>query len=163
MLEPLYDSFFMRYLFAILLFTSCHVEAKEIFPQGCVPYALHDESVKLSAEKPIVVMLHNLSENKIWLTHLTQNASAQAGWSSQLNSGKWSALALDRHKKTFGLTCIESRPGHEQQISCRDILAVCKWPQSQFPEHQSGTFWAAENMNMLPLKAYIERRGFKLE
>lgn len=153
----------MKRLFFILLFISWNVEAKEIFPQGCVPYALHDEYVELTAEKPIVVMLHNLSENKIWLTHETQNAGAQAGWSSQLDNGKWSALAFGQHKKKFKLSCIESRPGHEQQIPCADVLAVCKWPQSQFPEDKSGTFWAAENMDMLPLKAYLERMGFKLE
>lgn len=154
----------MKRLFFLvfILCISWNAAAKEIFPKGCIPHALQDEYITLNTEKPLIVMLHNLSDKKIWITHVLPSHGAQAGWSSSFDAGQWSALAFSQHKKHFTLSCIESQPGHEQQISCADVMAVCEWPQSQFPKDKSGTFWAAENMDMLPLKAYLERRGFRL-
>lgn len=148
----------------VIIFTlfSWPIQAQEIFPNGCTPLVVDGELVKLSTKKPVVVMLHNLSNNDLWITHPADtDPGAQAGWSSQLNGGKWSALALDE-TKSFQLSCIESRPGHEQQIPCAGVLAVCKWINITMPEKKSGVFWAGENMDLAPLKAYIERMGFVL-
>ncbi len=150
-----------HFFFITMLITAWATHAKEIFPQGCTPYTVHGENVALSTNKPTIMMLHNLTNIKIWVTHYTSNAGAQAGWSSMLDAGKWSALALSPHKKQFKLTCIESQPGHEQPIACQDVLAVCEWENSHTPENKSGTFWAAENMEMKPLKAYLQRMGFQ--
>ncbi|MDF1645614.1 MAG: hypothetical protein P1U61_01350 [Legionellaceae bacterium] len=83
-----------------------------------------------------------------------------AGWSSRLQANYWSALALE--DKAFDLSCIESRPGHEQQVSCEQTLAACEWPITARPEKTQGVFWAGENMPLAALTAYISRRGFEL-
>lgn len=154
----------MKSLLAILIILSSWMtHAQEIFPTGCIPLAVQGELVKLSTDKPLIAMIHNLSNTDLWITHPVTDSGAQAGWSSRLESGKWSALALDSQTKKFTLSCIESKPGHEQQIPCSDVLAVCQWPDTKMPEKKSGTFWAGEDMDMLPLKAYIERLGFVLE
>jgi len=155
----------MKFLFfCTTFFFSWIVNAQEIFPDGCEPIVVDGGIVKLSTTKPRIIMIHNLSNAELWITHpMNDDPGAQAGWSSQLGAGRWSALALDSQSKPFKLNCIESKPGHEQQISCRDVLGVCQWPNTVMPEKTSGTFWAGENMDMLPLKAYIERRGFILD
>ncbi|MDP3705604.1 MAG: hypothetical protein Q8R24_06800 [Legionellaceae bacterium] len=154
----------MKYLLVIMsMLSSWTTYAQEVFPSGCVPFVVRGELATLSTEKPLIVMIHNLSSAELWITHPVTDAGAQAGWSSRLESGKWSALALNSQTKKFKLSCIESKPGHEQQIPCSDVLAVCQWPNTQMPEEKTGTFWAGENMDMLPLKAYIERLGFVLE
>lgn len=152
----------MKFLVLIgLMIGSWIVHAQEIFPTGCVPSVVSGALLSLSTKKPLIIMIHNLSNNDIWVTHPETNPSASAGWSSRLQAGKWSALALDS-SKAFALSCIESQPGHEQQIPCAGVLAVCKWPNATMPEHTSGTFWAGEDMALSPLTAYIERRGFVL-
>ena len=151
----------MRYLLSILLFmVGFGLHAQEIFPEGCVPFVVENDLVTLSTEKPAIVMMHNLSTMDVWITHTVQKTGAGAGWSSRVQAGNWSALVL--RSKAFKLSCIESRPGHEQQIPCSGVLAVCKWPNVSIPEKMSGTFWAGEDMSLSPLKAYIERRGFVL-
>ena len=105
-------------------------------------------------------MLHNLSGLDLWITHPVSEADTAAGWSSRLQSGHWSALALDT--TAFELSCIESKPGHEQQVSCEHALAICEWPITSSPEHTSGIFWAGENMSLTALTAYLSRRGFEL-
>src|SRR5690606_917703 len=103
---------------------------------------------------------YNSSQTDLWITHPVSDPSAGAGWSSRLEAGNWSALALD--KKKFELSCIESRPGHEQQIPCTGMIAVCEWPTVRIPEQAKGTFWAGENMTLAALTAYLGGRGFKL-
>lgn len=151
----------MKYILSIILvLTTINAWAEEIFPAGCKPLMVHDELVKLSAKKPTLVMIHNLSKIDLWMTHPVTEDAANAGWSSRLQGGNWSALALD--KKTFDLSCIESRPGHEQQVPCAGLLAACQWTKVKMPKKQPGTFWAGEDMALSALKAHVGSRGFIL-
>jgi hypothetical protein len=108
-------------------------------------------------------MLHNLAENDIWVTRPASDQGAQAGFGSLLQAGKWSSLAINLTKISLPLKCIESRPGHEQPIACKDVLAICQWPNTKFPKLDSGIFWAGENMNLAPLQAFLARQGYGLE
>ena len=149
----------MNYVLSIaLLFLSWNLNAEEIFPAGCTPLVVSGELVVLPAAKSTVTMIHNLSNTDLWITHPVSEPNASAGWSSRLQAGNWSALALN--DKAFELSCIESSPGHEQQTPCSAVLAVCLWSAAAMPEKTSGTYWAAEDMQLSPLTAYIKRRGF---
>ena len=151
----------MKYiLIMILFFSTLGARAEEMFPAGCVPLVVEGELVKLPAATSTIVMIHNLSNTDLWITHPVENSSASAGWSSRLEGGNWSALALSG--KPFELSCIESKPGHEQQIPCSGVVGICQWSNATMPPKTSGTFWAGENMTLSPLTAYIERRGFVL-
>ncbi|HVT62480.1 MAG TPA: hypothetical protein VHD33_03220 [Legionellaceae bacterium] len=154
----------MKFLYLFLCWCiSLNSHAQDMYPQGCEPWVVHDAVPNFSNEKPLIIMLHNLSDSDLWITHPVNNPGAQAGFSSLLQKGKWSALALNRKNESFLLKCIESKPGHEQQISCADVLAICQWPKSKIPGENTGIFWAAENMDFVPLKAYVERQGFVLD
>jgi hypothetical protein len=144
------------FLVVILMLVALHTQAEEIFPSGCQPLMLHDDQVMLSTDKPILVMIHNLSTLDLWMTHPVSEPTA--GWSSRLQAGHWSALALD--KKTFELSCIESRPGHEQQVPCQGLLAACQWTHIKLPKQEAGTFWAGEDMSLSALTAHVGSRGF---
>ena len=145
-------------LFLVLMALS--VRADEIFPVGCTPLMVHDEVIKLSADKPVLVMIHNLSTIDIWLTQPETEDRPNAGWLSHLQPGHWSALALD--KKSFELSCIESRPGHEQQVPCVGLIVACQWLKAKMPEKETGTFWAGEDLILSALKAHVGSRGFIL-
>lgn len=114
----------------------------------------------LSTKKPLLVMIHNLSSTDLWITHPVSEPSASAGWSSRLQAGNWSALALD--KESFELSCIESKPGHEQQVPCMGVISVCRWPVVTMPKQASGTFWAGEDMSLSALAEHLGGRGFGL-
>lgn len=134
--------------------------AAEIFPKGCTPVVVNEELVKLSAEVPSLVMIHNLSNMDLWVTHPVSDPSASAGWSSHLQAGNWSALALN--EKSFELSCIESRPGHEQQIPCAGVLAACQMSPVTTPKNASMAFWAGENMTLKAILAHVGSEGFGL-
>lgn len=150
-------------LFLGLMATLTSAIAGEIFPNACVPVEVHEDLVQLTTDKPALVMIHNLSKIDLWVTHPISEPSASAGWSSRLQAGHWSALALD--KKTFDLSCIESRPGHEQQVPCAGLLSVCQWSGIKMPKQGQaggGTFWAGEDLPLQALMAHVGSRGFKV-
>ena len=108
-------------------------------------------------------MIHNLTSSDLWVTHPIANPGASAGWITRLQDGNWAALALK--KGPFVLNCIESRPGHEQQVPCEGVIAVCQWKAKKvkIPDDAKGsTFWVAEDMPLEALIAAVGARGFKL-
>lgn len=129
-------------------------------PASCLPLAVKGELAVLKAKKPVLMLIHNVSDAKLWITHPVSDPGASAGWSIWLEPGKWSALALN--KKVFELMCVESKPGHEQHIPCEGMLAVCQWTGVTIPKNTAGTYWAAENMKLDALSAHLVNRGFIL-
>ena len=151
----------MNYLlFMTLVCLTWNASAEEILPARCTPLVVSGDLVIVPATKSTVTLIHNLSSTDLWVTHPVSDPGAGADWSSHLQAGNWSALVLNDEK--FELSCIESRPGHEQQVSCSSVLAVCQWPATDLPQKASDTWWAAEDMLLSPMIAYIKRRGFVL-
>ncbi len=147
-------------LMGFLILSSTAIAAESTLPAGCQAVTVQGDAVTLQAKKNSLVFIHNLASNDLWITHPVKNPGASAGWTSRLQGGNWSALSL--HKGPFILNCIESRPGHEQQIPCQDAIAVCKWKKVKFPSSAQGTFWAAEDMSLSALKAAVGARGYEL-
>lgn len=145
-------------IFLILL--SSMVFAESTLPVGCEAIAVQGQVVTLQAKKNKMVFIHNLSKGDLWMTHPVVDSGASAGWTSRLQSGNWSALVLD--KGPFAIHCVESVPGHEQQIPCEGAIAVCQWKKMKFPANGQGVFWAGEDMSLSALTAAIGGKGFVL-
>jgi hypothetical protein len=146
-------------ILALMLWVS-GASAEDSFPASCKPLAVQSDSIVLKIKTPLVVLIHNLSSSDLWITHPVSDPGASAGWSSRLEAKNWSALAVD--KDDFELSCIESKPGHEQQVPCVGMIEVCEWPAVKIPEKFKGTFWIGENMALKPLTSYMGGRGFEL-
>lgn len=142
----------------MVLLSSYVLAAESILPKGCQAVAVQGDAVTIKAKKSSLVFIHNLTSADLWITHPVAEPSASAGWTSRVQGGKWSALSLD--KGPFVLNCIESKPGHEQQVPCEGAIAVCKWKDAKIPANAQGTFWAAEDMSLAALKAAVGARGF---
>lgn len=152
----------MRVLLAVLsALMSALVCAENTLPVGCQAIRVQGEAVTIKAKHDKLIYIHNLASNDLWITHPVTNPSASAGWSSRLQAGNWSALALD--KGPFELNCIESKPGHEQQIPCEGSIVLCQWKGAKFPKSEDpSTFWVAEDMTLAALTAAVGGRGFVL-
>jgi hypothetical protein len=151
----------MKYFATLLLcMLSSLSYAEEGFPKGCQPVSVLDTPLILKTTKPpVLALVHNLSNSEVWVTHPVADPGASAGWSSKLQGGNWSAMALQND--TFELNCIESRPGHEQQVPCAGVLAICLWQATKMPAGE-GTYWAGEDMSLAALTAHLGGRGFVL-
>lgn len=129
-------------------------------PKGCHAVTVQGNSVSLQAKNNTLFFIHNLTKADLWITHPVSNPGASAGWASRLQSQNWSALLVD--KGPFELTCIESRPGHEQQIACEGAVAVCNMKKGKIPSTAQGTFWVGEDKSLAALSADVGGRGFEL-
>ena len=151
----------MRFFILLCIgFISSNLFAEATLPAGCNAITVQGDAVTLAAKKSQLIFIHNLSKTDLWLTHPVNDPSASAGWTSRLQADHWSALAVN--KPNFVLTCIESRPGHEQQVPCEGAIAVCQWKGATIPQKQEGTFWVAEDLPLAELTAAIGGRGFVL-
>jgi len=152
----------MKLVLSILLILLVHsVHAEEVtIPASCKPVTIQGESVMLSAKNPLLVIIHNVSNTDLWITHPVSEPSTNAGWSSHLQAGNWSALVLD--KESFELSCIESKPGHEQQVPCNGVVSVCQWSKATMTQEAAGTYWAGENMTLAALMSHLGSRGIVL-
>lgn len=148
-----------RFLFIVLTFFSSHLFAEALLPAGCQPLRIEGESVLLKTQKSALFMIYNAGDKVLWLTHPVDNAGASAGWTSQLQPQRWSALSIG---EDFSLSCVESTPGHEQQIPCQDAISVCRYKKVQFPQDAEGSYWAGENLPLNELLAHLSKRGFIL-
>ncbi len=136
------------------------VNAADNFPATCNPVAVQKDSPVLQAKQAQVVLIHNISTSDLWITHPVKDPGASAGWSSHLEADNWSALVVD--KDSFELNCIESKPGHEQQVPCVGLISVCEWPGVKIPADAKGTFWAGENLPLQTLTAQLGGHGYGL-
>ena len=151
----------MRFMVTLLLLlASTSHYARESYPTGCYPISLSEQKTVLKYSRSALILIQNVTKGDIWLTHPVSEPSASAGWSSLLSAKQWSALALK--PGPFELSCVESQPGHEQVVACKDVVKMCKWKKAQFPPQLSGTFWAAENLTLEQLTEHLAQRGFVL-
>ncbi len=138
----------------ILLFIclSFSLQAKEILPKGCKPFVIDKRFVSIPKGKVRLLAFHNLTKTDLWLT--VENASDLTG---HLQNNAWSLLKTNR--KSIKINCIESKPGHEQQVSCQSALSVCEWPILS-KRREKEAFWIGQNMPLSPLIAYAARKGW---
>ena len=147
------------YIFLLLSLCTLTAEAKDFFPKTCHPIPVQTAALLFQSKKPLLILVYNHSRLNLWLTHPAADSNVSAGWTSQLESGHWSALVLG--KGAFELNCIESRPGHEQQISCVNLVHACEWTAAILPQSSLGSFWAVENTDLANLMAQLGDKGFK--
>lgn len=148
---------FFSFVFCIFSLLS---HAESTLPEGCAAIKVQGRALTLKLKDAKLIFIHNITNADLWITHPVTDAHASAGWSSRLQAEHWSALAVE--KSPFTLTCIESRPGHEQEIPCKDAIAVCQWADATIPKKDKGTFWAAEDLSLAGLTAAVGARGFVL-
>lgn len=147
-------------ILGLLVLSSSVIAAESTLPKGCQAVTVQGNEVSIRAKKNALVFIHNLALVDVWVTHPETGPEVGTSWTSRLQGEKWSALSLA--KGPFALNCIESRPGHEQQVPCEGVIAVCTWNKVKFPENTQGTFWVAEDMSLSALKAAVGARGYVL-
>ncbi len=92
-----------------------------------------------------VYFFRNLSDQAIWLNRPLLH-SANAGWSSELTSGHWSALLIENGPVVFD--CAVMKANYQlQAVSCEEVLSICRLPQVHLKsKNAKGSYWLAEDI-----------------
>ena len=151
-----------RQVFFCFFLLSSLAWAESTLPVGCQAVKVQGESVKLTFEKSKLAFVHNLTNTDLWVTHSGASYNTDSSWAGRLQAGNWSALVVD--KPPFILNCIESRPGHEQQVPCEGAIAVCLWLGVDVSDKQDGqgALWTEEDKSFSALTAAVGARGLVL-
>ncbi len=145
----------------LLSFNNCPAEdANYNFPESCKPSGFEFRNNDLTLNKGAgteqgLYLFYNNSANDVWLNHpVGKDPGASAGWASNLNTGNWSAFAIN--KENFTLTCSETEQGAVKKLSCDKVLKVCKFTKPVFKPEETGSYWVSEDK---PLSNVLEEIG----
>ncbi len=160
----------MRFIFFLLntclLITTGSALA---FPKNCVTahiiykqqeVILHSQQAASTAR---LFLFQNIGKQSFWLDHPVQHPAASAGWASQIQAKHWSALVLPAGQENFAVSCTQIKPGSTQNLSCKELVAVCQMQNVGFPKGSNGSYWAAENLGLEKLWQRLQQRGFQIK
>jgi hypothetical protein len=148
----------LLWLLTLMMFLPLHASAN--LPQKCKSLRSVDDALTINTKgKQQLILIYNKSKSQLWLTHTPKDPGASAGWTSSLDSGKWSALSMNDND--FSFKCVESRPGHEQTMPCSEMLTACNKVDAIFSPKTKGNYWVAENKNINQLIYSINGRGIE--
>ena len=151
----------MKYiLFGFVGFLLAITGHASIIDSHCRSVSIKEDS-SISVKKDAVVFLHNVGSKKLWVTHPVKEASASAGWASELDPKRWSGLYLPKSEGSFALACVQSEPGHEQHVPCSSTLQICVLTVDKKPKTATSAFWAVENQAKSALLPGLGQRGFE--
>lgn len=148
--------------FIFMLVSSCSFSAPDV---TCTPLTSgkHTKLITLpGVEDPHatkVYFINNVSKESLWVDHPVKNRTAQAGWSSYLRPGQWSALLLNQ--KNFDLSCAVIQPGNVINRDCSESLAVCVPSKFVFNSKRKGSYWLVEDQKWDDLLLSLAKRGVK--
>ncbi len=134
-------------LFYILLSTLTFADN---FIKSCKILSINNDNLEFNVNKSAIFFVHNITANDVWL--IANNNAVNLN--NKLIAKQWSALILTTHLLKF--SCIESRPGHEQRLSCANLITVC---QTTMKTAATATSWDGKNMSKVALLRYTEDRS----
>jgi len=138
----------------VLLLCSTYIHAKEYLPKGCQAIALEDKQIHFASKPQQLLFFHNITESEIWLAN-RETPKLTIG----LQASCWNVLYMPIQEATW--RCIQSQKGHEQQVSCKDVMAVCEWLAEAPKSLQTkNNLWLVENQSITFAKAYLQRMGW---
>lgn len=127
------------------------------FPKGCYPLSLDKENITFKTKDQQLFYVHNKSELVVYLAFINRTGTAHAGWTTKIDGGSWSALALADSKLTFH--CVEERPGSEQRVDCARVIEACRQAGLTFSKESLGNYWVANNNTYDVINEAVRRRG----
>lgn len=137
------------------------------FPKGCMQTGFHYDGNQLVLNGPDqagqqqVYLFTNISDTSIYLDHPSQfPGTANAGWTSQIDSQQWSGLTVSR--KNFNWTCQVVGMATLESVPCDQVLKVCRFTEKFSKTPVTDQFWIAENGSLTLVMGTIKLRGIDI-
>ncbi len=110
-----------------------------------------------------IFLIHNISQESIMLNHVNPNhdSSMDAGWTTQLDTGNWSAIVLQ--STHFALSCQARLPNQIVPVDCKMVITVCQMNPATITKALAGDFWLSEDYSASDLRQHMAARGVKFQ
>lgn len=127
------------------------------------PLTIQNDFYVLNAnDQPLCFIINNKTTQSLWLDrHFGKNhPPVSAGWSSQIDGGKWSALILQHG--TFILSCSRLDNNKIEVLNCKKFIKIVPM-QFKDLNHDVFSGWLSENQNFFALFHEILQRNIWLK
>ena len=111
----------------VLFFSCCTIHPVFASIDQCQPVPVGGESLTLHVEKTAFFLIYNRASTDVWLSH----SMADSDLTTRIAPKKWVGLILT--PSDFVGQCIESKPGHEQQMPCEEMIRICQAEKVKIP------------------------------
>jgi len=105
-------------------------------------------------------ILHNDTDQTVWLNAVINNPSASAGWGSKLDPNMYSLLALNAKQLQF--TCGLLLQLKFAVVPCQRYLDVSQILSTSENKPVVGSYWVVENTSLNSLREQAAERGILL-
>ena len=128
-------------IIGISFFAAIPVWSKAIL-EDCIKLNTNSDKLALQWQKNSVLLLHNIHDEIIYLA-----AANNPSLTVKIDPQKWSVL-LPPHKQEVNFNCIESKPGSEQRISCKNLVQACRFDYGQGLENIAKGKWLLSDVTL---------------
>lgn len=147
----------------LLLFSLNAVNAANV---TCIPIKMNIQNKNMILTGPDkssvskIYFFKNTGKEGIWIDHPSSH-NMNAGWSSYLRAGNWSAFLLNR--KDFAMSCALIEPGKVEYLDCSKRVTVCAPKEVAFKKNPKGTYWLVEDKSWEEMVKVVEKKGINLK
>lgn len=84
-----------------------------------------------------------------------------AGWASEIDKGRWSALLLN-DTGAFNMYCSRTIGNRQKLLDCNKFITVCHAAQVSYKDQPNGSGWVTENQKAKDFLPALEKRGTRI-
>lgn len=107
-------------------------------------------------------IIHNISDEPLWLVHENTTGTAQAGWSSQIDPGRWTVLLMQQHNFTLSCHLVEPANPANVVVPCEKHIQITIHDDYKVPEEaKNQSYWVVENVASDDVESDMKARGFE--
>jgi len=134
-----------KFILALIFLISTQEAMASRFMTPYTDFTMKGDNLVLNSinlDKNQVVVFYNTSKTSLILNRvLVDNPGVSAGWASQLDPKRWSALSWQGGD--FKLSCQSSVEQHWVSVPCNQVLKL--YQGNQYLNPKPGSYWLFEN------------------
>ena len=135
-----WQAIIMYLVLVTLMFFTC-VNARAALPKGCVIEDVTTQTLQVKNQAHSLVYIQNIHATDVFL------ASDNIQLTAKLVPLQWSVFLPANSDKTE-FTCVESKPGSEQKVSCIGLVKICRLSDVEFAGSFEQMQWLVSNESL---------------
>lgn len=116
----------------------CALQLHAGLPKGCEIEDVKTETIEFKGQGKALIYVQNLHPQDVYL------ANQDMQLTTKLSPLQWSVL-LPKQNQNASFSCVESKPGAEQRVSCAGLVKVCRLSNVEFAGEFDKMQWLVSN------------------
>ncbi len=110
-------------------------------PKGCEIEDVKTKTLQFKGQDNVLIYIQSVHAEDVYL------ANQDMQLTTKLKPLQWSVL-LPKMNQELAFSCVESKPGAEQRVSCMGLIKVCRLSNVEFVEGYEKMQWLVSNESL---------------